>query len=195
VTSGLAQLSVGEFDKAMQECSPPLRELLSNRLPSLPRSGNDWADDAVALGRRLLGDESSAIRGNACNLLARCTDARAVPDLLTALRDPHEKVRKAAGEALAAIRFYHEQQGHWDRTFKGAPRLDANSAAEALVKQADGKQKKSTRLLAIESMGLLGKVETLPFLIDYTLESDAEIVSAARAAIAAVQAKAAVNGK
>jgi hypothetical protein len=61
---------------------------------------------------------------DARNLLARCTDARAVPDLLTARRDP--------------------------------PR---------------------------------------PFLIDYTLESDAEIVTATRAAIAAVQAKAAVNGK
>ena len=107
----------------------------------------------------------------------------------TAPVDPEETVRQAAGEALRAIRFYHEQKAHWDRAFQGL-QVSANSAAEALIQQADPKEKKVTRLLAIRSLGLLGKVETLPFLINYSKEEDPEIRAEALKAIRTAQERA-----
>jgi len=149
-----------------------------------------WKGKDIELVTSLLSDPSSDVRISACAYLARSVDPRAVPKLLEALKDRDTKVRKAAADALRAIRFYHEQRAHWDRAFAG-PQVTANDAAEALVKQADPKQPKEVRLLAIRSLGLLGKVETLPFLINYTQEKDADIAAAAKAAITAVQKAAA----
>jgi HEAT repeat protein len=76
----------------------------------------------------------------------------------------------------------HDQKAHWDRITKG---LDAspNSAAEKLLLQAKPGEPKAQRLLAITSLGTLGVPEALPFLIDWTKDSDAEIHTAATAAI------------
>ena len=71
--------------------------------------------------------------------------------------------------------------------------LSAASAAEAWVKQASEGSKKDVRLTAIESLGTLGKVETLPFLIKLMGDEDPDIRKAAKAAadrINAAKAKA-----
>ena len=106
----------------------------------------------------------------------------AVPDLITMLRDPDEEARKAAADALTKIRFYHEQQAHWDRVLKG---MDASpaSAAEKLLLQGKAGAPKDQRLLAITSLGSLGVPEALPFLIDWTQDADADVQKAAKEAI------------
>jgi hypothetical protein len=106
----------------------------------------------------------------------------AVPGLIALLRDEAPTVREAAEQALTRIRFYHEQQYHWDRVLRG---LDASpaSAMEKLLLQARPDAPKAQRLLAIPSLGSLGKAEALPFLIDWSNETDAEIATAAKAAI------------
>ncbi|MFQ5504945.1 MAG: HEAT repeat domain-containing protein, partial [Planctomycetota bacterium] len=152
----------------------------------------EWKGEPMPAIQSLLEDESAELREAACLYLGRWTDARVVPALLATLRDPASKVREAAEQALRSIRFYHEQKAHWDRVAEGS-RIHAASAAEALVKQADPREDKAVRLLAIRSLGLLGKVETLPFLIDYSREKDPEIASAARKAVEAVHAKAATG--
>jgi hypothetical protein len=72
--------------------------------------------------------------------------------LIPLLRDPVEHVRQQAAESLTRIRFYHEQQAHWDRALEG---LDASpaSAAEKLLLQAKPDQPRAQRLLALQSLG------------------------------------------
>ena len=53
---------------------------------------------------------------------------------------------------------------------------------EKLLAQAKPTEPKPKRLLAITSLGALGKPEALPFLIEWTEDQDAEIANAARAA-------------
>lgn len=106
----------------------------------------------------------------------------AVPALLQLLQDNEKHVRERAAEALTRIRFFHEQQAHWDRVLKG---LDASpaSAAEKLLLQGKPGAPKEQRLLAITSLGTLGVPEALPFLIEWTQDTDAEIAKAAKDAI------------
>ncbi|MFT4516281.1 MAG: HEAT repeat protein [Planctomycetota bacterium] len=106
----------------------------------------------------------------------------AVAGLIELLRDTESHVRTVAADALTRIRFYHQQQTHWDRVLKG---LDASpaSATEKLLVQAKPDAKKEQRLLAIKSLGVLGATEALPFLIDWTQDADKDIAGAAKAAI------------
>ncbi len=137
---------------------------------------------AADLLRPLLKAKSSSTRAAAAKYLGGKVDKEAVPGLLELLRDPEENVRTAATEALTRIRFFHEQQAHWDRVLKG---LDASpaSAAEKLLLQAKPGAPKPQRLLAIASLGLLGVPEALPFLIEWTSDGDAEVAQKAREAI------------
>jgi HEAT repeat protein len=123
----------------------------------------------------LLHDASASVRSVAANYLGSVVSKDAVPGLIELLRDTDGGVREQATAALTRIRFYHEQQAHWDRVLKG---LDASpaSAAEKLLVQAK-------RLLAIKSLGVLGVPEALPFLIEWSQESDGEIQVAAKEAI------------
>ncbi|MEZ5964247.1 MAG: HEAT repeat domain-containing protein [Planctomycetota bacterium] len=134
------------------------------------------------LVRPLLRAGDASVRAGAAKYLGACVDREAVPGLLEQLRDADADVRAAAAEALTRIRFYHEQQAHWDRVSKG---LDASpgSAAEKLLLQARPGAQKAQRLLAITSLGVLGVPEALPFLIDWTTDPDAEIAQKAREAI------------
>ena len=106
----------------------------------------------------------------------------AVPALLKLLQDPEPHVRERAAEALTRIRFFHEQQAHWERVTKG---LDASpaSAVEKLLLQSKPGAPKEQRLLAIPSLGTLGVPEALPFLIEWTTDADAAIAKAAKDAI------------
>jgi len=133
----------------------------------------------------LLRDKDEGIRANAARFAGATVSKAAVPDLIALLRDGSSSVRKDAADALTRIRFFHEQQAHWDRVLKG---LDASpaSAAEKLLLQAKPTAPKDQRLLAITSLGTLGVPEALPFLIEWTTDTDAEIAAAAKAAISQI---------
>lgn len=121
-------------------------------------------------------------RSELADYLGGKLDLAAVPALLRLLADPEQHVRERAAEALTRIRFYHEQQAHWDRVLKG---LDASpaSAAEKLLLQARPGAPQAQRLLAITSLGALGAPEALPFLIEWSQEADPDIAARAKDAI------------
>lgn len=150
-----------------------------------------WAADMVLDGEAkvppatlvpLLRDASGNVRESIAEHLGAIVYKQAVPGLIEQLRDTEPSVRTAAAEALTRIRFYHEQQAHWDRVLKG---LDASpaSATEKLLVQAKPDAPKQQRLLAIKSLGVLGAPEALPFLIDWTQDADKDIGEAAKEAI------------
>ena len=143
-------------------------------------TGQAAADPSVLVP--LLRDASWRVRGKVATYLGAVVHKEAVPGLIALLRDKEQYVRTAAADALTRIRFYHEQQAHWDRVLKG---LDASpaSAAEKLLVQAKPGADKQQRLLAIKSLGVLGVPEALPFLIDWTQDADKDIGEAAKAAI------------
>ena len=62
------------------------------------------------------------------------------------------------------------------------------------MKQAAAGQPKATRLVAIESLGTLGVAETLPVLIQFMGDGDAEVAAAAKGAVARINRRAA-DGK
>lgn len=128
--------------------------------------------------------------GNAwtlCGIAKEKLDRRFVPGLIAALRAPTEQTRVAAKEALDAIEYLVSQSQRWQRLLDEAG-LDADSAAEALVKQARSGDK-AIRLAAIRSLGTLGKPETLPFLIQLMQDQDADVKAAAGAALEKINAK------
>jgi len=131
---------------------------------------------ALLLGERILQRAATSPD------LAAKVEKSAVPGLIELLKDPAERVCKQAAASLSSIRFYHEQQAHWDRVLQG---LDASpaSAAEKLLVQAKPGSDQQQRLLAIKSLAVLGVPEALPFLIDWSQEPDAEIAAAAKGAI------------
>ncbi|MGB3968049.1 MAG: HEAT repeat domain-containing protein [Planctomycetota bacterium] len=169
--------------------TPPLEisRLLRNkhpgvRLGSIEHLATRVGSDATVLVRPMTKDPSPRVRKVAAQHLGAVVDKEAVPALIEMLRDADAAARTAAADALTRIRFYHEQQAHWDRVLKG---LDASpaSAAEKLLLQAKPGAAKDQRLLAITSLGTLGAPEALPFLIEWTQDPDAELAAAAKAAI------------
>lgn len=163
-----------------------LQSLLQNRHAEVReaaiRSVVDGAKAAPEAVRPLLRDPSQAIRRSAAMVLGGLVDQPSVPALIELLRDREAPVREAAADALQRIRFYHEQEAHWDRVLHG---LDASpaTAVEKLLLQAKPDAAHEQRLLAIQSLGTLGVPEALPFLIDWTRDADAAIAAAATAAI------------
>jgi HEAT repeat protein len=139
-------------------------------------------DRAVDWTLPLAEDPSAEVRLFVAQKYGRSFDRRVLPVLVEALRDSDKKVRDAAKESLEQLQFYFDQKERWTRLLEGAG-LDANGAAESLLKQAAATQPKATRLAALESLGTLGVAETLPFLIQIMGEKDAEIAAAATKAI------------
>ncbi len=168
-----------------------IQPLLTHRNPWIRTTAAD-ALIALAPGRTvewirpLAADAEQSGRVYFCQQSQALVDRAVVPDLLRLLRDPDGAVREAAAAALQAIEFYDEQNRRWNRILD-ASGLDATSAAEALVRKAKtGKQ--TIRLAAIESLGTLGVAETLPFLLELMSDTDAEIATAARAALQKINA-------
>jgi len=141
----------------------------------------------------LAKDPNSSVRGWLCTCLGSIFDRRAIPVLVDRLEDPDNDVRVAAKSSLEALQYTFEQKEKWKRVLEGAG-LETTSAAEALVKQAAAGQPKATRLVAIESLGTLGVAETLPVLIQFMGDGDAEIAAAAKEAVARINRRAA-DGK
>ena len=153
-------------------------------------AAKDWAFDRVCKGEAtapaatmlpFLAAKSHHTRMKAVQHFDRTLEAEAVPGMLALLRDPDGKIREAASAALQRIRFVHEQESLWARAQNG---IDARpeAALEKLLAQAKPTEPKPKRLLAITSLGALGKPEALPFLIEWTEDQDAEIANAARTA-------------
>ncbi|MBL8750050.1 MAG: HEAT repeat domain-containing protein [Planctomycetes bacterium] len=140
---------------------------------------------AEDLAVSLLEDPDERVRMEAIDAAGRMVSTNAVPKLIGLLRDNESYAREQAAAALTKIRFQHETQGYWDRVVKG---LDASptSAAEKLLLQAKPGAAKAQRLLAIKSLGTLGVPEALPFLIDWSGDTDPEVAAAANAAITAI---------
>jgi HEAT repeat protein len=139
-------------------------------------------DKALDLVLPLAKDPDSGVRFALYEQLSSCFDRRAIPILVDGLQDPSPGARDTAKKSLDALQYVFEQKDKWKRMLEGAG-LDSTNAAEALVKQAASTQPKATRLVAIESLGTLGVAETLPVLINFMGESDAEIAAAAKAAV------------
>jgi hypothetical protein len=165
-----------EVERLLQNKHPRVRDFAIRGIPA--RLGA--AGDKLVLP--LTKDPDDEVRKSAASCLGAMVSKDAVPALIELLRDANEQVRSRAADALTRIRFYHEQQAHWDRILKG---LDASaaSAAEKLLLQAKPGAPKEQRLLAITSLGALGVPEALPFLIEWTNDADADVAAKAKAAI------------
>ena len=164
----------------------------SNRVTTLSKLPAPLPAELRPVVEQLLRDDAATVRVAACFALARIVGADAVPALLEALQDRDESVRKLAAEALERVRFQNEQQTYW-RDARSGIDTSPQSAAGKLLRQAQPLQPKEQRLLALRSLGVLGTAEALPYLIDWTKDTDAEVAAAARAAIAAIHGKAAAK--
>ncbi|MDO8348870.1 MAG: DegT/DnrJ/EryC1/StrS family aminotransferase, partial [Planctomycetota bacterium] len=164
------------FERLLRHGESPVHEWAITML------AGHFGASAAALVLPFTKSPNEEVRLEASRFLGSVVSKDAVPELIALLRDPDERVRTAASDALTRIRFYHEQQAHWDRVLKG---LDASpaSAAEKLLLQAKPGAPREQRLLAITSLGTLGVPEALPFLIEWTTDPDAELAGAAKAAI------------
>jgi HEAT repeat protein len=162
-----------DLDALMQSKHESVRDLAFWRALDRGQLSTEAAIRAIPRG---LGNDRIA------QYLGSRVAVEAVPALIGLLKDPIEGVRTSASEALNKIRFHHEQQTYWDRIVKG---LDASpaSAAEKLLLQGKPGAPKDQRLLAITSLGTLGVPEALPFLIEWTQDTDAAISKAAKDAI------------
>jgi HEAT repeat protein len=155
------------------------------RAVAIPATLAVVSERALDLILPLAKDPDSGVRVMLCECLGSVFDRRAIPALVDLLQDPQEDVRKAAKSSLDALQYTFEQKEKWKRVLEGAG-LDSTNAAEALVKQAAAGQPKATRLVAIESLGTLGVAETLPVLIQFMGDGDAEVAAAAKEAVARI---------
>ncbi len=129
------------------------------------------------------------VRIAACQAMRRTYAADAVPSLLPLLQDPSDDVRKAARANLDQLREEHERRTFWVDAKSGID-LSPASAAAKLLAQAKPGEAKDQRLLAIRSLAVLAAAESLPYLIEWTKDTDADVATAARTAIAQIHQKA-----
>lgn len=146
-------------------------------------------DHALDLVLPLAKDSDAGVRLKLYEQLATCFDRRAIPILVDGLQDPSPGARDIAKKSLDSLQYVFEQKDKWKRMLEGAG-LDSSNAAEALVKQAAATEPKAKRLIAIESLGTLGVAETLPVLINFMGEADAEVAAAAKAAVERINRRA-----
>ncbi|MFN6193477.1 MAG: HEAT repeat domain-containing protein [Planctomycetota bacterium] len=162
------------------------RNSLTSVLKALP------PPPAAALRRDVeatLQHDQKEVRIAACQAMQRLYAADAVPGLLPLLQDPDDDVRKAARASLDQLREDHERRTFWADARSGID-LSPASAAAKLLAQAQAGETKDQRLLAIRSLAVLAAAESLPHLIDWTKDADADIATAARTAIAQIHQKA-----
>jgi len=142
----------------------------------------NFPDEPVETFCALLHDRNSSVRALAAKILGKKLDRAASPALIEALRDESENVREAAGEALDAIQTYYDRIERWKRWMRESE-LGADTAAEALLAQAQEGNPRDVRLAAIRSLGTLGVPETLPILIRLMSDPDPDIAAAAQSAV------------
>jgi len=130
----------------------------------------------------LVKDRTSKVRSTVARTLRTSFDRAAIPMLIELLRDSEEQVQKAARESLDQLQYYFDSKLRWERLLSESG-IDANNAAEALLKQARGGATIEVRKAAIDSLGTLKVPEALPFLIELMADPDPTLSAAARAAI------------
>lgn len=169
------------------------RELLQSTNAEVRTLGLTFLPPESAAGLRdtvfgALRAEPPPVRNEAIVAAARVYGSDAVPALLPLLQDQDENVRKLVREQLEKLRQDAEQRTFWQKAQTG---IDTSSqgAATRLLLQAKAGEPKEQRLLALRSLAVLGVAETLPYLIDAANDTDADIATAARAAITAIHQK------
>ena len=140
----------------------------------------------------VLGDPYLSTRREACGYASNQLDEAYVPVLLRALRDPN--LRELAQSGLEALRDYRSYQQWWRDLETGAEQSPAAIASQ-LRAQAAADQPKAQRVLAIRSLGALGRAEALPYLIELVGSEDAEIAAAAMRAVEAIHEARGVGGQ
>ncbi len=180
----IAGLAIASEDPVVREAGfafarSPERGL---RVGAIEAIGESFPERLPAIAMPLIRDEKAAVREAVARQLARSFDREAIPLLIELLRDGEESVRKAARESLEQLQYYFDSKSRWERLLSESG-LDANSAAEALVKQAKSGATIELRRIAIDSLGTLKVAETLPFLIQLMADPDPTLSAAARAAI------------
>jgi hypothetical protein len=174
------KMEVADWQICLQDPNASFRAYALNRLPQpLPTELRTRVEEVVRT------DPDESVRSSACNLFGRMLSKDAVPPLLDALRDNAEPVRKAATEALERIRFFQEQQAYWQNAKAGIDTSPANATAKLLAQAKPG-EPKDQRLLALRSLAVLGSPESLPYLIDWTKDPDAEVAAAALEAVTTI---------
>jgi len=171
-----------DWRKLLQSTNAEVRTLGLTFLP--PESAAGLRDTVFGALRA----EPPPVRNEAIVAAARVYGSDAVPALLPLLQDQDENVRKIAREQLEKLRQDAEQRTFWQKAQTG---IDTSSqgAATKLLLQAKAGEPKEQRLLALRSLAVLGVAETLPYLIDAANDTDADIATAARAAITAIHQK------
>lgn len=144
--------------------------------------GEAFPERLVGAVRGLARDREEVVREEVARQLARSFDREAIPLLIELLRDSNETVRKAARESLEQLQYYFDSKSRWEKLLSESG-LDANSAAEALLKQAKSGATIELRKAAIDSLGTLKVPETLPFLIQLMSDPDPTLSAAAKAAV------------
>ncbi|HLQ36655.1 MAG TPA: HEAT repeat domain-containing protein, partial [Planctomycetota bacterium] len=186
ITRAGVTLSADDWLRQLRQPSPVYRQAAFGCLPTK-------VEPAVLREvEARLQDEEPGVRIAACSALARFLSPDSVTPLLQALRDSQEQVRTAAADALQRIRFFQDQQTHWQNVQAGVE-IGKDSAAAKLVLQAKPGAAKDQRLLAIRSLAVLGAPEAQPYLIEWSQDPDAEIAAAARAAVAKIHQTAGVK--
>nr|HMQ22645.1 HEAT repeat domain-containing protein [Planctomycetota bacterium] len=150
------------------------------------------APQFLKLALTALDDSDVLVRKAAIEVFVRHYHEAAADGLLRALRDEHKENRDLAKQALDAMRHIQEQEQHW-KAWRLARQQPSVSAA--LLAQTKDSEPMEVRLAALRSIGLLGDVEALPFLIDAMKSEDAQIREAAKEAVATLQAIAAKRTK
>lgn len=124
-----------------------------------------WNDKkAVPTARKLLKDAVREVRFAAAGSLGRLLSEEAAPDLIEALADDQDIVRKAAKEALEQIRLYHTEKKTWEDWYQKRG-LDPSTAVQKLYELLDDKAE-DVRLAAIDSLGTMKAREALPLLVE-----------------------------
>ncbi len=163
----------------------PDENVRRNLAYSLYQLSGDAALDAIL---PLAKDRSARVRETVCDLLARSKSERAAEALVEATRDGSNNVRVAAEKALTQLEKYFEHKKRWDGWRRDLARAQG-STIEKLVRQAGVSSRREVRLAAVRALGVVGTADVLPELIALLAESDDEIVAAAKAAIAEVEAR------
>ncbi|MEO0478357.1 MAG: HEAT repeat domain-containing protein [Planctomycetota bacterium] len=132
-----------------------------------------------------VGPQSTADVHAALFALSMIGEASVIPAALeTYKRIP--SLREQAQDIIDRVRYAIEQERLWETLGEDAPDLRPERVAIDLTTQARPDQDKQVRLLAIRSLGALGRPEPLGELIRFSQEQDADIATAAREAIAKI---------
>ncbi|MEE9393569.1 MAG: HEAT repeat domain-containing protein [Planctomycetota bacterium] len=173
---------VASLEKFLGDSRGKIRYVAAERLLNLQ------GETAFEKLKPLFSDPDASVRKFMAEASVRFADLDVGPGLLRLLKDSDVGVQAAAAQSMNRIELYFDHVKRWKNWAAGAG-LSAESAADALVQQAQKAKTTEIRVLAIQSLATLGKAEVLPILIELLSQDDKAVVQAARAAIEKINAK------